>query len=245
MMRNDSKNHQNKLVLSKFVIANEVKQSIFFKLLILKRLLRSYLTRNDVTKASLQLSFLNIITVLFLFQVFSSCHTDEMPKPRGYFRIDLPEKKYVSYVDSACSFGFEIPTYSVVVPDKSSPKEPCWINIEFPMQRATIHLSYKNINNNLKQYTEDTRSLAYKHTVKADAIDEEIVIDSTNKVYGVIYHIAGNAASSLQFYLTDSTNNFIRGALYFNAIPNKDSIAPVSNFINADISHLIETFKWM
>ena len=183
--------------------------------------------------------------IVFLLLIFVSCHTDEMPKPRGYFRIDFPEKKYVSYIDTACSFGFEIPSYSVIMPEQSNSKEPCWINIDFPMQKATIHLSYKNIDHNLKQYTEDCRSLAYKHTVKADAIDEEIIEDAHKKVYGVIYHITGNAASSLQFYITDSANNFIRGALYFNAIPNKDSIAPVSNFINTDISHLIETFKWM
>ena len=181
---------------------------------------------------------------IFFCIALASCHNDEIPKPRGYFRIDFPEKKYISYLDSTCNFEFEMPEYSVVVHDKSNTEEPCWFNIYFPFQKATIHLSHKKINNSLNKYSEDARSLAYKHTIKADAIDEEIVDDKDNKVYGVIYHIEGNAASSLQFYLTDSIDNFIRGSLYFNAIPNKDSIAPVVKFINADINHLIETFMW-
>ena len=185
------------------------------------------------------------ITVLVLFLTIYSCNNaDEIPKPRGYFRIDFPEKKYFTYVSNECGYSFETPTYSVVVPDKSNPTEFCWFNIDFPIQRATIHFSSKNVTNNLSQFTEDSRSLAYKHTVKADAIEEEYINYPEKKIYGVIYHIEGNAASSFQFYLTDSTENFIRAALYFDAIPNKDSIAPVADFINVDIAHFIESFKW-
>lgn len=185
-----------------------------------------------------------LLMVCMLLLIVTSCNNDYIPKPRGYFRIDFPEKKYTSYTKPACDFSMEIPAYSIVVPDKANLSEPCWINIVFPDQNGTIHLSYKNLSNNLVEYTEDSRSFAYKHTVKADAIDEETVNYPEKKVYGIIYHIQGNAASSLQFYLTDSTTNFIRGALYFDAIPNKDSIAPVADFIKKDIVHLIETFYW-
>jgi gliding motility-associated lipoprotein GldD len=63
-------------------------------------------------------------------------------------------------------------------------------------------------------------------------------------VYGILYDIKGDAASNTQFFLTDSTHNFIRGALYFEVHPNKDSLAPVLEFINKDLVHLIETFEW-
>ena len=186
-----------------------------------------------------------MLSIIIFFLTLISCNnTDEIPKPRGYFRIDFPEKKYFTYVSPECNFSFETPTYSLVVPDHSDSTELCWFNIEFPTQKGSIHFSYKNVNNNLSLFTEDTRSLAYKHTVEADAINEEYINYPAKKLYGIIYHIEGNAASSLQFYLTDSTKKFIRGSLYFNVIPNKDSIAPVADFINIDIAHFIETFKW-
>jgi gliding motility-associated lipoprotein GldD len=91
---------------------------------------------------------------------------------------------------------------------------------------------------------EDSRSLVYKHTIKADAIDESPVIRPEENVYGIIYDLRGNTASSLQFFLTDSIQNFIRGSLYFNTTPNSDSLAPVVGFIRKDIMHMIESFEW-
>jgi gliding motility-associated lipoprotein GldD len=186
----------------------------------------------------------NFFLLLLICVLLYSCGNNEIPKPRGYFRIDFPEKKYVLSAQEACHFSFEVAVYNIVSADQSMPNEKCWLNVHFPIQRATIHLSYKQLNKNLVQYTEDSHALAYKHTAKAEAIEEELVYFPEKKVYGLIYHIEGNAASSIQFYLTDSIENFIRGALYFNAIPNKDSLAPVDAFIKEDIKHLINTFRW-
>jgi hypothetical protein len=44
--------------------------------------------------------------------------------------------------------------------------------------------------------------------------------------------------------MTDTSKNFIRGALYFYASPNADSVKPVVDFIQTDIDHLISTFRW-
>ena len=178
--------------------------------------------------------------------LFSSCGGDDdtiAPKPRGYYRIDFPEKKYVLF-DSACPFTFEIPAYSNVEPDRNARAEPCWINLNFPKFQGTLHLSYKPVNNNIQSYLEDTYTLASKHQIKASGIEEQLVSKDSDKVYGLIYQIKGNAASSVQFFLTDSVNHFIRGALYFNAVPNTDSIAPVVEFIEKDIEHMITTFRW-
>lgn len=188
------------------------------------------------------IAFLLLAFLLF----FSSCDSDEdilLPKPRGYFRIDFPEKKYLTY-NSDCPFTFETPTYSLVHPDVEKNSEPCWLNIDFPRFKGRIHISYKPVNNNLRTYLEDSRSLAAKHQLKASAISEMVIKNDSAKVYGLIYDIEGNAASSLQFYLTDSTNNFLRGALYFIAPPNSDSLAPVVEFIRKDVFNLINTFKW-
>jgi gliding motility-associated lipoprotein GldD len=171
------------------------------------------------------------------------CQRHYTPKPTGYLRIDLPEKAYRVY-DSTCPFTFEYPLYGKITFDTSRLAEPCWINIEFPQFGGKIHISYKNVNKNLNTYIEDSRTLAYKHTVKADAISETLYSDEARKVYGLLYGIKGDAASNVQFYVTDSTRHFLRGSLYFNTQPNADSLAPVINFIQSDIIHLIETLKW-
>lgn len=128
--------------------------------------------------------------------------------------------------------------------DKDRNAEPCWFNLVFSKYNATIHLSYKDVNKNLSQFIEDAHTLAYKHTIKADAIEENRIVDNRRKVYGLIYDIKGNAASSVQFYVTDSLRHFLRGSLYFNVAPDKDSLAPAIDFFRKDIQHLVETIEW-
>ncbi|GAB4285613.1 MAG: gliding motility lipoprotein GldD [Marinilabiliales bacterium] len=180
------------------------------------------------------------ISIVLLLIFAFACNEDYIPKPMGYFRIDLPEKTYKEY-DDICPFSFEYPEYSRIV---DYIKDSCWINIYFPRLNANIYLTYKNIKDNLPVYMEETRSLVYKHTIKASAIDEELKIIPENNIYSVIYHIKGNAASNINFFATDSCTHFIRGALYFNNRPNYDSLKPVIDFIEKDIIHMIETLSW-
>jgi gliding motility-associated lipoprotein GldD len=183
------------------------------------------------------------ITVIIALFSFICCKRHYTPKPAGYLRIDFPEKEYQVY-DSICPFTFEYPLYGKITTDTSWIAEPCWINIEFPNFGGKIHISYKTVNKNLNTYTEDSRTLAYKHTVKADAISETLYTDEVRRVFGLLYEIKGDAASNVQFYLTDSTRHFLRGSLYFNVQPNADSLAPVIDFLKEDIIHLVETLKW-
>ena len=171
----------------------------------------------------------------------SSC-SNGTPKPRGHFRIDLPEKEYTLF-DSICPFTFEYPVYGTIASEPGL-TNPCWFNIEFGQYSGKIHLSYIRVADNLSQLTEDAHKLAYKHTIKADAINERYWENPQKRVYGTLYYIAGNAASSLQFYLTDSTDHYLRGALYFNATPEKDSLKPVIDFFSEDVIHLVETLEW-
>jgi len=176
---------------------------------------------------------------------FISCGEEEatIPKPRSYYRIDLPAKSYQkSNLD--CPYSFEYPTYARLLMDSSRPGERCWANLDFPKLHAKVHLSYKAVDKNVAGFLEDSRTLAYKHAVKASQIDEYVVTRPEQNVYGMIYEIGGNAASSIQFHVTDSSKNFFRGALYFYASPNSDSLAPVVSFVRSDIEHLLKTFKW-
>jgi gliding motility-associated lipoprotein GldD len=172
-----------------------------------------------------------------------SCQQKATPKPRGYFRIDFPERAYQLF-DTAYPYKFEYPVYAQVKPQLNRGSEPYWIDVAMPQYKAKIHISYKAINGNLDLIEEDSRQLAYKHTIKADAINERVFYNPEKSVHGILYEIKGDAASSLQFYLTDSVDHFIRGSLYFSVVPNKDSLAPVVDFIKADMIHLMESFEW-
>jgi gliding motility-associated lipoprotein GldD len=173
-----------------------------------------------------------------------SCSSDYYPKPRGYLRIDLPEKSYQLF-DSTFPYTFEYPVYGKIVPDNDPNAEPYWININFRQFKGVLHLSYKTVQDNLNLYLEDTRTLAMKHIPKASGIENREYVNNDAKVYSLIYNISGTgAASPYQFYATDSVHNFLRGALYFNVVPNNDSLAPVIDFLEQDINHLIETLRW-
>ncbi|MCX7862650.1 MAG: gliding motility lipoprotein GldD [Bacteroidales bacterium] len=185
---------------------------------------------------------MNIIKYISFLLLFISCDSSFTPKPMEYFRIDLPPKAYNNFDSVGCPFYFQYPAYAQVVLHDNI--HPWWFNIQFPTFKATLHLTYYALQKNLYKFTEESRSLAYKHDIKADAIREVLYIDTLNNVYGMVYEIKGNAASPLQFYVTDSVHHFLRGSLYFNVKPNKDSLAPVIDFLHKDVKYLIESLRW-
>lgn len=178
----------------------------------------------------------------------SSCNSDYIPKPRAYPKFTLPEKAYQHFNSPYCPFQFEYPVYADIVRDtvffNELAPDQCWLNLRFNKLGSKLHLSYKPLGSyRLDKLLDDTHFLTFKHTIKAEYIDEQ-AINRSDGLRGLIYHIGGNAASSIQFYLTDSSNHFLRGALYFGSTPNADSLRPIIEFINADIQHMINTFQW-
>lgn len=181
---------------------------------------------------------------LILLAGLAACEQDYTPKPRGFFRIDLPEKEYARF-DTTWPYAFDYPVYAVISPDTRPSSEPWWMNIDFPMYKARIHVSYKTIDDNLPEYLENTRTFVIKHIPKAEAIIDTLIYNPDRRVFGMIYYIEGSgAASPCQFFVTDSARHFLRGALYFNIPPNNDSLAPVIRFIEADIRQMISGFEW-
>ena len=186
----------------------------------------------------------NILALFLITAFLPACNGDYTPKPRGYFRIDLPEHKYRGF-DSTFPYLFEYPVYASLSPDPFSPDEPYWLNIDFPAYRGRIHLSYKKVDGNLVEYLEDSRQFVMKHIPKASGIGDSLILDRERQLYGLVYYIDGmGAASPCQFFITDSTSHFVRGALYFDVVPNNDSLAPVIEFIKKDIEHMLATFQW-
>lgn len=181
--------------------------------------------------------------VVALLILSSSCKDSYTPKPTGYLKISYPEKAYAIYSDQEF-YQFEIPAYSVVEIDSGPRSEDGWVNVQIPQLNGTIHLSYKAVDGQLNALITDCRELVYKHTVKAHGIEETPFIHRDQKRFGMVYDLKGDVASAVQFFITDSTDHFLRGSLYFNTRPNRDSLNPVIEFMREDILHMIETTQW-
>ena len=178
-----------------------------------------------------------------------SCNSAYTYKKKGYFHIDFPEKAYLLFDKPGYPYTFEYPVYSNVVKDTSffdaKPENDWWINIDVPRFGGRIYISYKEVEkNNFDSLVNDGFKMAYKqHTDISTGISDSLM-RTPNGVEGIYFSLSGNTATANQFFLTDSTKHFLRGALYFNASPNEDSLGIVNDFLKKDVLHLINTLKW-
>ena len=175
--------------------------------------------------------------------IFFSCRETSMPRPYGYFRVDLPKPVYRNVDTLNMPFRFDLPK-NVQLISRDTKGEKYWIDLYYPKLNASVYCSYKPVKGNLIELLEDTRKIVYKHSIRADGISERVFDHPEKNVHGILYDLKGNTASSVQFVLTDSTHHFFRGALYFDNVPNKDSIAPMSEYIREDVIRLMESFEW-
>lgn len=208
-------------------------------------------TKYETQSSKLKMAKCFYALLLVFYSLFlSSCHGDYSPKPKAYPRVIFPEQKYDLYNPVNCPFKFEKPVYALVQRDstymnRELSADLCWLNVYLNPLNGVINLTYKDIENpkQLEQLIEDAHKLAFKHTKKANYIDE-VRIENPHGAGGILYDLGGDAASNVQFFLTDSNKHFVRGALYFYNQPNADSMEPVLNFVKTDIEHLLKTFEW-
>lgn len=193
--------------------------------------------------------FGGVFCVFFL--LFTSCSKVSTPRPYGYFRITPPDTAYIPFSPSLRGrageglfpYTFMISQNAVPQP-VSKPGEQYWLNIYYPSLNATIHCSYKPVHNNLRQLTNDALDFVYRNASLATSIPEREYANPDAHVYGVLFDLEGNTASSCQFFLTDSTRHFFRASVYCNCQPNADSLAPVYNYLRTDVIKMVETFEW-
>ena len=166
-----------------------------------------------------------------------SCSEINQPKPRAELSLNYPKPEYKKS-DAAIQFNYEYNSFAEIR------KNPKGQNLFYPELKATLYLSYSIIKNNLDSLLNDAYKLPSKHLIKAQEIPERIFINPENKVYGTLFNVVGDAASQIQFFLTDSVDNFLIGSLYFYSKPNYDSILPAVKYIERDIIKLIESLEW-
>lgn len=199
----------------------------------------------------MNIEFKTLIIFIVSFSIlYTSCDEPVIaPKPRGYPKILYPQKTYQNFEEGYCQFTFEYPRYASVKQDKDffdeKPKDPCWFDVIIPNFDARIHFTYTPISTsfNLDKLKTDAFTMVEKHNIKAKYI-EEIPVKNQYGASGFLFNLEGEAASPCQFYLTDSTQHFVRGSLYFNTQARPDSLAPITKFLKKDIEHIIGTMKW-
>jgi gliding motility-associated lipoprotein GldD len=178
-----------------------------------------------------------ILLFIFTLVVFS-CTKDTLPKPSAFLSLTYPKKSYEK-LPLKRPYSFEVLKHTMLVDEANY-----WLKIKYPSLKASIDITYRPVENNLEELLTDAEKLVFKHTLKAAQIIPKDFVNTEKRVFGSLYEITGNAASQIQFHITDSTKNFLKGSLYFYIKPNYDSILPAVNYIKKDIFNIIETLEW-
>ncbi|MEO5683468.1 MAG: hypothetical protein ABIQ88_12545 [Chitinophagaceae bacterium] len=208
-----------------------------------------------------------LFTCILVLIIALSCNSSYTPRPRGYYKIDFPARSYQLFDKAGYPYRFEYPGYASIIQDSTffeeQPDNPYWLNIDFPQFHGKIYISYIEIGGKSRFKVHDAKgnyidstginsfdnlirssyALTYKHTLKASSIDDS-AFTTVNHVNGIYFKIGGNAATANQFLVTDSVKHFLRGALYFDATPNADSLGIVNRFLQEDMKHLINSLTW-
>ena len=197
-----------------------------------------FLIKNKIVNAKLTILTLVVLACM-------ACNRVSTPRPYGYYRIATPDTAYVDFAKSQGNYPYTFAlSKNAVVEPRTDVNEPYWINIVYPALNATIHCSYKPVRNNLRELTNDALEFVYRNASFATAIPERDYMHPEANVYGVLFDLEGNTASSCQFFVTDSTRNFFRASVYCNCPPNADSLAPVYQYLRTDIIKMVESFEW-
>jgi len=180
---------------------------------------------------------------VFCALVFTSCKEDSTPKPKGYLKLEYPEAVYKQYLTD-CPFTFDVNSI-VEIEKPRGGGQYCGTNLSYPLLKGKIHLTYIGVDDELlKKSLKDAQNLTQEHVQKAESIEGIVFENTVQNKYGMVYEIEGNAASPVQFYITDNKKHFLRGAAYFNIKPNYDSILPAAHYLKKDIGVLMESLQW-
>lgn len=186
-----------------------------------------------------------ILTICFAAILIFSCSENQVltPKPPTYLRLELPEHSYITFKDD-CPYTFEVSKLFKVKSVSDSLQKTCHKDIDLGPLNGVIHFSYIAMTEKLSTYINYSNDKVEDHKQKATGIEDFQIIRSEDRVFGTFFKLKGDVASPFQFYLTDSTSQFVSGVIYLNTVPNYDSLRPTLDYLEKDLMHLVTTFKW-
>lgn len=193
----------------------------------------------------MRLFLLGFILTLFSCGSASQEENTALPRPKGYPAMVMPAHQF-QIVENGHPFSFEYSKQAVVKKDTFAFAEPHWMYLYYPRWEAFIQLTYKSVGGDRKRLNKmirDSYVLASKHQMKANRI-EDAILTTLDGRKATIIELEGELATPFQFFATDSTKHFLRGAVYLNTATKNDSLAPVIRYLKQDAIHLIQTLRW-
>lgn len=193
----------------------------------------------------MRLFFLGFILTLFSCGTSSEEDKSSLPRPKGFPLLAIPSHQYQA-LENGHPFSFDVSKQAIVKKDTFALAEPHWMYIYYPRWDAFIQLTYKSVGGDRKKLDKmirDSYVLASKHQMKANRIEDAILTTRDGRKATVI-ELEGEVATPFQFFATDSTTHFLRGAVYLNTAMKNDSLAPVIRYLKEDAIHLIQTLRW-
>jgi gliding motility-associated lipoprotein GldD len=179
--------------------------------------------------------------------LFSSCNKNETPKPYAYARLYYPEADYKSTSLEDCPFRFEYPVFTTPERPEQSKPGNLWFNLRFSPYKALLYMSYTETSSidSLRKYVFSHESLLRNELPQYAKFRKTSAYQDNDRREGYLYEIDGNTACPLQFIITDKRDRFFRGALIFDQIPDRDSIADILDGMTRDINHIMESFEFI
>ena len=188
---------------------------------------------------------MKVLKIFLTLFIVASCGQDEItiPKPPTYLRLNLPNHSYANFTDN-CPYSFDASTLFKVEKVEEKGVETCHKDIQLGALNGIIHFSYIDMVEPLSRYVNYSNDKVDEHKIKATSIEDVKIVRPKDRVFGTFFELKGDVATPFQFYLTDSTSRFVSGVVYFNSVPNYDSLRPSIEYLKVDLMRMVNTFKW-
>ena len=179
---------------------------------------------------------MNYESFMLLFFVLSC---DKIADLRN--KIFFADFKMTHYVESnvGCKYNFLINSKALI-----SNKKNCNYNIEYKNLNSNIYINQINYFKNIEVLLDAFDQKIIENSKFSDQIIECEYIDIERKIYSKLFSFVGDSPSNIQFYITDMSDKFINGSLFFDAKPNYDSLFPYIDYVRNDIKKMVDSFNW-
>lgn len=187
-----------------------------------------------------------LLGLLVILLATSACNdANPVPKPSTFLRTEFPEHTYRPYL-SPQNFSFSLADLYMPKTFEQAKSNYSVQEIDLGPINGTLFLYYLRLSSkdSLSEIINFANDKVDEHKIMADKIDFEQIIEPQKSVFGTFFELKGNVATNFQFYLTDSSQHFLRGEILLNCRPNYDSLRPTLQYLKTDLQTLIKSFKW-
>lgn len=169
---------------------------------------------------------------------------EQLPRRHGFHRIELPaETQQIRFESEACPFTFSYPAGGRITRDRS---DSCWADINFPRYELKWHMTCRPVGGAKLSYAEmfeEHRRLIYKHAKKATDIRTGEFDIPAGRV--IVHEVYGNVGAPAYYFVSDSNRqNVLTLTFYFQTALKNDSLAPVIDYMKAEVGRSLMSLQW-